>query len=131
MVLIAVILSILAVIILAFLSAVLWTAGEVYGFGITMSLPQGFGIALLVLKAGGLVMGIVALYDTSNNDFSRAGIFAVISCILPPLDLMMLIGGYSALSAGREMRRSQCLCLCDQEMAVTFFKAVQVRDGTG
>jgi small-conductance mechanosensitive channel len=97
LVLVAVILSILVVIILSFLAAILWTAGEVYGFGIMMSLPQWIIIALLVLKAGGLIMGIVALYYANKKDFSRAGIFAVISCILPPLDLIMLIGGIFCL----------------------------------
>lgn len=97
LILVAVILSILAVIILSFLAAILWTAGEVYGFGIMMSLPQWIVIALLVLKAGGMVTGVVALYYANKKDFSRAGIFAVISCILPPLDLIMLIGGIFCL----------------------------------
>jgi hypothetical protein len=44
-----------------------------------------------------MVTGVVALYYANKKDFSRAGIFAVISCILPPLDLIMLIGGIFCL----------------------------------
>jgi hypothetical protein len=97
LILVAFILSVLAVIFLSFLAAIVWTAGEVHGFGIIMSLPQWIVIALLVLKIAGLVIGVVSLYYTGKNDFSRAGIFAVISCILPPLDLIMLIGGIFCL----------------------------------
>jgi hypothetical protein len=97
LILVAVILSILAVIFLSFLAAIVWTAGEVHGFGIIMSLPQWIVIGLLVLKAAGLAIGVVSLYYAGKNDFSRAGIFAVISCILPPVDLIMLIGGIFCL----------------------------------
>lgn len=97
LILVAVILSVLAVIFLSFLAAIVWTAGVISGFGIMMALPQWIVIVLLILKAAGLAMGVVSLYYASKNDFSRAGIFAVISCILPPVDLIVLIGGIFCL----------------------------------
>jgi hypothetical protein len=97
LILVAVILSVLAVIFLSFLAAIVWTAGVISGFGIMMALPKWIVIVLLILKAAGLAMGVLSLYYASKNDFSRAGIFAVISCILPPVDLIMLIGGIFCL----------------------------------
>jgi hypothetical protein len=97
LILVAVILSVLAVIFLSFLAVIVWTAGEVHGFGIMMALPKWIAIALLVLKTAGLAIGVISLYYAGKNDFSRAGIFAVISCILPPVDLIMLIGGIFCL----------------------------------
>jgi hypothetical protein len=97
LVLVGVIISILAVIILSILAGIIWTAGDIYGFGVFMSIPRWIITALLGLKAAGLVAGILALYFAVRNDFSKAGIFGVISSILPPLDLIMLIGGIFCL----------------------------------
>jgi hypothetical protein len=97
LILVAVILSILVIIVLGFIAGIVWSVGQVTGFGIMMSLPQWIIIALLSLKLAGTAMGIVALYYAGKDDFSRAGIFAVVSCVLPPLDLIMLIGGIFCL----------------------------------
>ena len=97
LILVAVILSILVIILLGFIAGIVWSVGQVTGFGIMMSLPQWIIIALLTLKLAGTAMGIAALYYAGRDDFSRAGIFAVISCVLPPLDLIMLIGGIFCL----------------------------------
>jgi hypothetical protein len=97
LVLVAVILSILVIIVLGFIAGIVWSVGQVTGFGIMMSLPQWIIIALLSLKLAGTAMGIVALYYAGRDDFSRAGIFAVVSCVLPPVDLIMLIGGIFCL----------------------------------
>jgi len=97
LILVAVILSILVIIVLGFIAGIIWSVGQVTGFGIMMSLPQWIIIALLSLKLAGTAMGIVALYYAGKDDFSRAGIFAVVSCVLPPLDLIMLIGGIFCL----------------------------------
>ncbi len=97
LILVAVILSILVIIFLGFISAIVWSVGQVTGFGIMMSLPQWILITLLTLKIAGTATGFVALYYAGKDDFSRAGIFAVISCVLPPLDLIMLIGGIFCL----------------------------------
>jgi hypothetical protein len=97
LILIGVIISILAVIILAMATWIVWTSGEIFGFGIYMTIPQWIITAVLAFKVAGLLVGILALYYTGRNDFSKAGIFAVVSCILPPLDLIMLIGGIFCL----------------------------------
>jgi hypothetical protein len=107
LILVAVILSILVIIVLGFIAGIVWSVGQVTGFGIMMSLPQWIIIALLSLKLAGTAMGIVALYYAGRDDFSRAGIFAVVSCVLPPLDLIMLIGGiFSLISREANMARS-------------------------
>jgi hypothetical protein len=107
LILVAVILSILVIIVLGFIAGIVWSVGQVTGFGIMMSLPQWIIIALLSLKLAGTAMGIVALYYAGKDDFSRAGIFAVVSCVLPPLDLIMLIGGiFSLISREANMARS-------------------------
>lgn len=97
LILVAVILDILAVIILGFVTAVVWSVGQVTGFGIIMTLPQWILVTLFTLKLAGMAMGITALYYAGKDDFSRAGIFAVVSCVLPPLDLIVLIGGIFCL----------------------------------
>lgn len=97
LILVAVILGILVIIFLGFIAAIVWSVGEVTGFGIMMSLPQWILVALIALKLAGTATGILALYYAGKDDFSRAGIFAVISCVLPPLDLIMLIGGIFCL----------------------------------
>jgi len=97
LVLIGVIISILVVIILAIVTALIWNYGQVFGFGIYVAIPQWIVTAILSLKVAGLIIGILALYYTGRNDFTKAGTFAVISCILPPLDLIMLIGGIFCL----------------------------------
>jgi hypothetical protein len=107
LILVAVILSILVIIILGFIAGIVWSVGQVTGFGIMMSLPQWIIIALIILKLAGTSMGIVALYYAGRDDFSRAGIFAVVSCVLPPLDLVMLIGGiFSLISREANTTRS-------------------------
>jgi hypothetical protein len=97
LILIGVIISILAVIILGIFTGIIWTSGEIYGLGIFMTVPQWIITAILVFKVAGLLVGILALCYAGRNDFTKAGIFAVISCILPPLDLIMLIGGIFCL----------------------------------
>jgi hypothetical protein len=97
LILIGVIINILAVIMLGIVTWIIWTSGEVLGFGISMIIPVWIITAVMVFKIAGLLVGILALYYTGRNDFSKAGIFAVVSCILPPLDLIMLIGGIFCL----------------------------------
>jgi hypothetical protein len=65
--------------------------------GVIFSIPLIFLAPLLVLKLAGVVLGLLALHATGQNDFNRAGILAVIASVLPPLDLVMLIGGIFCL----------------------------------
>ena len=45
----------------------------------------------------GVTLGIGALYYSGKNELTMAGILATISSVLPPLDLIMLIGGIFCL----------------------------------
>jgi len=65
-----------------------------------MSFMRGiplFAVFLLifsaVIKILGLIVGYMSLASTELKNYNRAGILAIISSLLPPLDLIMLIGG--------------------------------------
>jgi hypothetical protein len=45
----------------------------------------------------GLVYGIFAYTQCSKGNFHKAGIFGIISSVLPPLDVIMLIGAVLCL----------------------------------
>jgi hypothetical protein len=58
----------------------------------------GFFIVITaVIKILGLIIGFIALSSTNLKNFNKAGIYAIISSLLPPLDLIMLIGGILCL----------------------------------
>lgn len=97
LVLVGVIIGILAIVLLGAIAVLTWTAGGVSGLGIALTMPRWIIVAVLGLKTAGLIFGLLALVSAGRNDFSKAGIFAVISSILPPLDLVMLIGGIFCL----------------------------------
>jgi hypothetical protein len=71
--------------------------GELTGFGLMMVIPLWILVSILTLKILGVILGILALYYTEKNEFSTAGILAAVSSVLPPLDLIMLIGGIFCL----------------------------------
>lgn len=97
LILVGVIIGIFAVILLAALASLTWSSGELSGFGVVIAIPRWILIAVLGVKIVGLILGILALFSASRDKFSKSGIFAVISSILPPLDLVMLIGGIFCL----------------------------------
>jgi hypothetical protein len=53
---------------------------------------QGLYILALV-KVVGIILGGISLYSTTVNHWRRAGIIALISSVVPPLDLLMLVSG--------------------------------------
>lgn len=62
------------------------------------------GVMLIaVMKSAGLICGVLALVMAEQERFQRAGILAVIGSLLPPLDLILLLGGLFCL-ASREGR---------------------------
>ncbi len=62
------------------------------------------GVLLIAgIKSFGLVCGVLALIMAERQRFQWAGILAVIGSLLPPLDLIILIGGLFCL-ASREGR---------------------------
>ncbi|MBP1927575.1 putative integral membrane protein [Methanolinea mesophila] len=97
LILVAIVIGLLVIIALAIVAAFIYTAGSVSGFGANLTIPLLIIIPLLALKVVGLIIGFFALGSTEKKDFNRAGILAIISSVLPPLDLIMLIGGIFCL----------------------------------
>jgi hypothetical protein len=97
LILISVVLGILAVIILGVVATVIRPSGGLNGFGVMMVIPFWILATLLALKIIGVILGIIALYYTGKCELTTAGILATISSVLPPIDLIMLIGGIFCL----------------------------------
>ncbi len=97
LILVAIVLGLLFVIVLSVIAAVIYSAGSISGLGASMTIPLLIILPLIVLKVIGLMIGFFALSSTEKKDFNRAGILAIISSVLPPLDLIMLIGGIFCL----------------------------------
>lgn len=97
LILVSVVLGILAVIILGTATVIIRPSGGLNGFGVMMVIPFWILVTILVLKVIGVTLGVIALYYSEKNEFSKAGILATISSVLPPIDLIMLIGGIFCL----------------------------------
>jgi hypothetical protein len=97
LILVAIIIGILLTIVIGFVTALIWMAGSVSGMGVSVAIPLWILSSIIVLKIIGLVFGFLALWSSEKNDYNRAGIYAIISCVLPPVDLIMLIGGIFCL----------------------------------
>lgn len=97
LILVSIILGILFLLFLGVLGGIMYTAGSIFMLNISMSIPLLFIIPLFIVKVAGLLIAFLALRYSEEGNYSRAGIFAIISCVLPPLDLVMLIGGIFCL----------------------------------
>ena len=97
LILVSVVLGILAVIILGAATILIRPSGGLSGFGVMMVIPFWILFSILALKIIGVTLGICALYYSGKNELTTAGILATISSVLPPLDLIMLIGGIFCL----------------------------------
>ena len=97
LILVSVMLGLFVIIILGAIILLIRPTGALTGFGVMMMIPFWILISIFVLKILGIILGIVALYYTEKNEFSIAGILAVISSVVPPIDLIMLIGGIFCL----------------------------------
>ena len=97
LILVSVMLGVFVIILLMALIILIRPTGELTGFGLMMMIPLWILISILALKILGVILGILALYYTEKKEFSTAGILAVGSSVLPPLDLIMLIGGIFCL----------------------------------
>lgn len=91
-------------ILVSLILGVLGLLGMLMGFGFRALFPMSFmrGVPLFagfllmataVIKVLGLIVGYMALASTEVKNYNRAGVLAIISSLLPPLDLIMLIGG--------------------------------------
>lgn len=67
-----------------------WGGMMGYSFG-------GMFYALGLVQIIGLIVGIYAYNAAQENDFHRAGILAIVSSVIPPLQLIMLLGGIMCL----------------------------------
>ena len=54
-------------------------------------------VFVAIIKILGLIIGFMALSSTNLKNFNKAGMYAIISSLLPPLDIIMLIGGILCL----------------------------------
>lgn len=97
LILVSVVLGILAVIILGAATVLIRPAGGLSGLGVMMVIPFWILVSILALKCIGVILGIIALYYSGKNELTMAGILATISSVLPPIDLIMLIGGIFCL----------------------------------
>ncbi len=65
-----------------------------WGFSIFAGL---FLFSAAIVKILGLIVGFMALSSTNIKNFNRAGMYAIISSLLPPLDIIILAGGILCL----------------------------------
>jgi ABC-type multidrug transport system permease subunit len=86
-------------IVLGIVSAIIIFTISSFGFvfGQFSKLFGVFTVLLGLTKTVGVTVGIYAYKSASNKEFHNAGILAIVSSLLPPLDLIMLIGGILCL----------------------------------
>jgi len=92
LILIAIIFGILQLIVIAVIGSV----------GFSFNLPVWIGgivVIVAILKVVGIVIGIIAFRYAENGDYRQAGILAIIASFIPPLDIIMIIGGIICLIA--------------------------------
>jgi uncharacterized integral membrane protein len=97
LILVAIVIGLIIVIVLSAIAAIIYSVGSVSGLGASMTIPLLIIVPILGLKVVGLIIGFFSLASTEKKDFNRAGILAIISSVLPPLDLILLIGGIFCL----------------------------------
>jgi len=97
LILVSLVIGILVLLLLAVVGVAVYTAGGFSTLGVSLTIPLVIVAALAAVRIAGLVMGFLALFSTEKKDFSRAGIYAIIASVLPPLDIIMLIGGIFCL----------------------------------
>ncbi|MDD1719775.1 MAG: hypothetical protein LUQ25_06930 [Methanoregulaceae archaeon] len=84
---------ILVAIILGVIGLVIMSAIGSLGVGLFFPawLVGGF-VILMIVKVIGIVIGVIAFKSAEDGDYSRAGILAIVSSVLPPIDILMLVG---------------------------------------
>lgn len=97
LILVSLVIGILVLLLLAVVGLAVYTAGVFSTLGISLTIPLFIVAALAAVRIAGLAMGFLALFSTEKKDFSHAGIYAIIASVLPPLDIIMLIGGIFSL----------------------------------
>ncbi|MCU0631459.1 MAG: hypothetical protein MUC66_00590 [Methanolinea sp.] len=59
---------------------------------IPLHLFADHGVLLITIKVSGLILAMIALYCAEKDRFSLAGILGLIATILPPIDILLLLG---------------------------------------
>ncbi|TRZ54676.1 hypothetical protein D4Q76_01905 [archaeon] len=72
--------------------------------GMMGSVFGGMFYALGLVQIIGLIVGIYAYKSAEKGDFHNAGILAVVASVIPPLQLISLVGGILCL-ASREAKK--------------------------
>lgn len=75
-----------------------------YGYGMMGSVFGGMFYALGLVQIVGLIVGVYAYKSAEKGDFHNAGILAIVASLLPPLQLLMLVGGILCL-VSREAKK--------------------------
>lgn len=78
-----------------------------YGYGMMNWSGVSFGGLFFVIgliEIAGVIAGIYAYKAAERGDFHNAGILAIVSSVLPPLQLIMLVGGILCL-VSREAKK--------------------------
>jgi fatty acid desaturase len=92
LILIAIIFAIIQLIAIAVIGSV----------GFSFFLPAWVGGIVLIValvKVVGIIIGIIAFRSAEDGDYKKAGILAIIASLIPPLDIIMIIGGIVCLIA--------------------------------
>jgi hypothetical protein len=93
-VLISIILSTIAIIFVIFIGT--------FALDMLLAIPgiwvTGIFVVALV-KVIGVALGVLSLQMTAEKRWKRAGIYALIASVVPPLDLLMLLGGIFFLTS--------------------------------
>lgn len=98
LILVAIILGILIMLVLSAIgAAIYYSGGIISALNMVLAIPLLVIVPVLLVKLAGLVLGFLALHSTERGDYNRAGILAIIASVLPPLDLVMLVGGIFCL----------------------------------
>jgi len=72
--------------------------------GMMGSLFGGLFFVIGLIEIAGLIAGIYAYKAAEQNDFHNAGILAIVASVLPPLQLITLVGGILCL-VSREAKK--------------------------
>ncbi len=108
LILIGIILQVIAIASIFALSAFSpWMGGMMnwmMGWGMYGGAIGGAFSLIGLVQIAGLIAGIYAYREADRHNFNRAGYLAIVSSILPPLQIVMLIGGILIILS-REGRR--------------------------
>ena len=96
MIIISLVFTALGLPVLLFYNSVISSAAELGGI---FQIFLDFFAVLIVVQIVGIVFNIFALLSAIRNLYRRAGVLAIIATILPPFNLISLLGGIFCLAS--------------------------------